>query len=158
MAEFTPITTQEQFDAMISERLKRERETLSRKYGDYDELKSRVTDYEKQLGDMSRSMEEQSRKYAGYDKTLEELRAQVKGYETHSVKMRIAHETGIPYELAGRLSGETEEDIRRDAEGLSRFIGSPTPAAPLKSTEPAVGDARTAALRSLTTQLTSKGE
>lgn len=42
MADFTAITTQEQFDAIIGERLKREKETYSKKYADYDDLKSQV--------------------------------------------------------------------------------------------------------------------
>lgn len=159
MAEFTPITTQEQFDAAIGERLGRERETISKKYGDYDDLKSKNSAYEKQIGDLNRSMEEQSKKYAGYDQQLADLQTKVKGYESHSVKTRIAHETGIPYELVDRLSGETEDDIRKDAEALAKFVGkNDAPPAPLRSTEPAGTDSKHAALRALTTQLTNKGD
>lgn len=159
MADFTPITTQEQFDAAIGERIKRERDTLSKKYADYEDLKTKVTDYEKQIGDLSKTIEDSDKKYASYDKTLAELQGKVKGYETSSVKMRIAHENGIPFELANRLSGDTEEDIRKDAETLFRFIGKSTqPAAPLKSNEPSGADSKSAALRSLTAELTSKGE
>ena len=157
MAEFTPITTQEQFDAAIGDRIKRERETLGKKYGDYDDLKTKLTAYEKQIGDLSKTIEDSGKKYAGYDKTLADLTAKVKGYETSSVKMRIAHETGIPYELANRLSGETEDDIRKDAESLSKLIGKQNPPAPpLRSNEP-VGDAKSAALRALAQNLTNKG-
>ena len=123
MAEFTPITTQAEFDAAIGERLKRERETLSKKYGDYEDLKNKVADYEKQIGQMSKAAKESAEKYAGYDKTLAELQAKVKDYETDSVKTRIAHETGLPYELAGRLTGEDEAAIRKDAEALSKLLG-----------------------------------
>ena len=42
MGDFTPITTQAEFDAAIGERLKRERESFGKKYGDYDELKNKV--------------------------------------------------------------------------------------------------------------------
>ena len=45
----------------------------------------------------------------------------------------IAHEKGLPYELAERLSGETEQDIAADAEKLAQFVGSQKPAAPLYS-------------------------
>lgn len=158
MAEFTAITTQEQLDAVIGERIKRERDTLTKKYGDYDDLKTKVADYEKQISDLSKTIEDTGKKYAGYDKTLADLTAKVKGYETSSAKMRIAHETGIPYELASRLSGETEDDIRKDAESLSKLIGKPGPKAPLKSTEPAGTDTKKAALRAFTEELTNKGE
>jgi len=136
MAEFTPITSQEQLDGLIGERIKRERETAAKKYADYDALKTRNAELENQLGEMTRSMEESAKKYAGYDKNLSELQAQVKGYETASVKTRIALEAGLPYELAARLNGESEEDIRKDAQSLAGFMkSSRQPAPPLKSTE-----------------------
>ena len=53
MGDFIPITTQAEFDAAIGERLKRERESFSKKYGDYDELKSKVASYEQQIGQMT---------------------------------------------------------------------------------------------------------
>lgn len=154
MADFTPITTQEQLDAVIGDRLKRERETVSKRYGDYDTLKEKVTDYEKQIGDLTRAAEDAAKKYAGYDQQLADLQAKVKGYETASVKTRIAHETGLPYELAGRLTGEREEDIRKDAEGLAKLLGggSGRSAPPRKDSEPAGNDKR-AALRALSAQL-----
>ncbi|MCD7748457.1 MAG: DUF4355 domain-containing protein [Oscillospiraceae bacterium] len=158
MAEFTPITTQEEFNAAIGERLKRERETLGKKYADYDELKAKVSDYEQQIATLNQTITDSTKKYAGYDKTMADLQAKVKGYETASVKTRIARETGIPYELAERLSGETEEDIRKDAETLSRVLGrQKQQTAPLRSTEPA-GNGKREALRALTAELTSKGD
>lgn len=152
MEEFKPITTQAEFDAAIGERLKRERETLAKKYGDYDDLKTKVGDYEKQIAQMSKAAKESAEKYAGYDKNLAELQAKVKGYETDSVKTRIAHETGLPYELAGRLTGEDEAAIRKDAEALSKLLGGQKTgrkAAPMKDSEPPDVDAKTAALKSV---------
>lgn len=156
MTEFAPITTQEQFDAAISDRLKRERDTIAKKYSDYDELKIKAADYEKQINELSKSMGEAAKKYAGYDKSIADLQGKIKGYETSSVKMRIAHESGLPYELATRLCGETEDEIRNDAQALAQMVGRSQKTAPLKSDEPTHVDSKTAALRTLTTQLTSK--
>lgn len=154
MEEFKPITTQDEFDAVIGERLKHERETLAEKYGDYDDLKNKVADYEKQIGQMTRAAEDSAKKYAGYEKDLADLQAKVKGYETASVKTRIAHETGLPYELAERLRGEEEADIRKDAEALAKMVGGQTrkAAPPLRDTEPA-GDGKKAAMRAFSAQL-----
>ena len=153
MEEFKPITTQAEFDAAIGERLKRERETLSKKYGDYDDLKTKVADYEKQIGKLTRAAEDAAKKYAGYDKDLADLQAKVKGYETDSVKTRIAHEAGLPYELAGRLTGEDEAAIRKDAEALAKLLGGQNrKAPPLRDTEPA-GDGKKAAMRAFSAQL-----
>lgn len=158
MAEFTPITTQEQFDAAIGERIRRERETTERKYADYTELKTKVSGYETTIADMTRAAETAAKKQADNDKLLTELQGKVKGYETASVKTRIALETGLPYELAARLSGETEEEIRKDAAALAKYVGKQTQAAPLRSTEPEGTGAAASALRALTNQLTSKGD
>ncbi len=157
--EFTAIATQEQFDAAIGERLKRERETLAKKYGDYDELKTKIIGYEKQIGEMSKNAADASKRYAGYDKTLAELQSKIKGYESASLKARIAHEVGLSYELAGRLSGDDEDSIRKDAEAISQLIGRQKhKAPPLRSTEPEGLDDKKATLRTLTTQLSCKGD
>lgn len=155
MEEFTPITTQEQFDAAIGARLARERETLGKRYADYDELKQKSADYEKQLSKLQRTMQEDAQRYAGYDKTLTELQAKVKGYETDSVKTRIALETGLPYAMASRLTGETEDDIRKDAENLLQVMHERRPhsAPPLCSHEPAARSSEREALRVLSAQL-----
>lgn len=57
------------------------------------------------------------------------LTAKNKAYEISAVKMKVANETGIPFELAEKLSGETEKDIRADAEKLARYTvrNQPTP-------------------------------
>lgn len=155
MAEFTPITTQEQFDAAIGERLKREREASAKKYGDYDELRRKAAEQEKQIGDLTRTIAESEAKYAGYDKTLAEAQEKIKGYETDSVKTRIALEAGLPYAMAARLAGESEEEIRKDAASLAKLMGGAhTEAPPLRSTEPGGGNSKRDALRALNAQLT----
>lgn len=134
MSEFTPITTQEEFDAAISKRLKRERETITAQFGDYDDLKKKVSEHETTIGNLTQERDT--------------LKGQVKAHETNSVKMRIAHETGIPFEMASRLSGDTEDAIRADAETMAKYIHKPI-TGPLRSTEPAgVGDG-SAALRQM---------
>ena len=161
MAEFTPITTQEQFDAAIGERIRRERETISKRYGDYNEMKAKIAAYERQIADLTAAEETSAKKYAGYENTLKELEEKVRGYETASVKTRIAHETGIPFELASRLNGDTEDTIRADAEALVKVLGQQKTvnhAAPLRSTEPTgAKNSKDAALSALASQLT-KGE
>ena len=149
MADFTPINTQEEFDAAIGDRLKRERETVSKKYGDYEDLKKRVADQEAQISTLTKERDDNAKKYAGYDKSLSELQAQVKAHETNSVKMRIAHETGIPFELAAKLSGETEEDIRKDAETMAKFVAKSKYVGPLKSDGNAEEDGNRAALKTM---------
>ena len=157
MSEFTPITTQEDFDAAIGPRIKRERESVSRDYrAKIDELDQKIAAYEKQIGDLGKELEAAAKK----DQQIADLQGQIKGYETASVKTRIAHEVGIPFELAGRLSGDNEDAIRKDAESLKSLIGS-THRAPAPSTETGgvkdgKGGTSDAALRGMLSSL--KGE
>lgn len=135
MAEFTPIMTQEDFDAAISERLKREQA----KYSDYDTIKSDLGTLRAQL--------------SAKDAEISTLQGKVKGYETDSVKTRIALETGLPLDLRTRLTGETEEEIRADANKLSKLFVQQKDPAPLRDTEPPVADEKTAAYKSLLNNL-----
>lgn len=152
MTDFKPITTQEEFDTAISERLKRDRETREKKYEGYispADVEKMKSDYDKQITELNASIESSAKKYANYDKDIAERDAKIKGYETASLKTRVALETGLPYELASRLTGETEEDIRKDAEVIKQLMGSnQKQVAPAASTETkADGDPKTAALR-----------
>lgn len=149
---FEVIDTQEKLDAVISERLRRERESIGRKYADHDDLKSKVEAYERQIAELTRAAEASAKKYQGYDDTVAELQSKIKGYETNSVKMRIAHETGIPFELAPRLSGDDEETIRKDAETIAKYVkGKAT--APLRTEEKNTSDGKAEALRAFTAGL-----
>lgn len=141
--DFTPITTQEEFDAAIKDRLERERRTIQKEYADHGELQKKVAGYEK-------TIREANEKIAGHDKVVGELNARIKGYETASAKTRIALDMGLPYEMASRLTGETEDDIRKDAEGLLKLIsGQNPPAPPLASTEPKDAETTRAAFKQL---------
>ena len=133
MGEFTPINTQEEFDAAISSRLKRERESLTKsiaqKYADDgymspDDVAKLKAGYDKQIGDLNTAVDAATKKSAAYEKSIAEKDATIKKYETASVKARVARETGLPYELSSRLSGDTEEDIRKDAEALVKLVGT----------------------------------
>ena len=150
MAEFTPITTQEQFDTAIAQRISRAQETERKKFEGYLSPEDARKKYEGYL-----SPEQAAEKYKGYLTPAQaaEKDARIKGYETNSVKMRIAHEAGIPFELVDRLSGDDEAAIRKDAETLAGFLKSNNPAAPLADPEGG-SNSKDAALRNLAATLT----
>lgn len=118
MAEFKIIETQEELDRIITERLKRNKESVTaevtKQYEGYlspDEVKK--------LNDQVTALTAQ---LTEKDTSIADLTAKNKAYENASVKARIAHEKGLPYELAERLSGETEEEITADADILAKFV------------------------------------
>lgn len=119
MAEFTPINSQEELDKVLASRLQRERDTVSKQFQtQIDERDQKITGFETQITDLNKQIEA----FKGQSAEIEELKAKVKGYETNSVKMRIAREFGLPAELAERLSGDDEKAIRADAEALGKVI------------------------------------
>ena len=128
MSEFKPITTQEEFDVAIKARLSREKE----KYGDYDQLKSRVTELEEETIEANKQSKDDS------DKQLEEMQKQIAGYETANLRTRIALQNGLPYDLADRLQGADEESLTADAERLASFIKPIGHVAPMRNLEPAL--------------------
>lgn len=132
MSEFKPITTQEEFDNAIKERLSREKS----KYSDYDQLKSRVTELEKENVGLKSTIEANNQSKADADKQLEVLQNQIAGYETASLRTRVALQHGLPYDLADRLQGTDEESLKVDAERLAGFIKKTQPVAPVRETEP----------------------
>ena len=132
MSEFKPITTQEEFDNAIKERLAREKS----KYSDYDQLKSRVTELEEENVGLKSTIEASNQSKADADKQLEDLQNQIAGYETASLRTRVALQHGLPYDLADRLQGTDEESFKADAERLAGFMKSNQPVAPVKETEP----------------------
>ena len=132
MSDFKPITTQEEFDAAIKERLSREKA----KYSDYDQLKSRVTELETENVGLKSTIEGNNQSKADADKQLEELQNQIAGYETASLRTRIALQYGLPYDLADRLQGTDEASFKADAERLAGYIKKSQPVAPIRDSEP----------------------
>ena len=84
---------------------------------------------------------------------MDDLKAQVQNYESSSLKTKVALEIGLPYQMASRLSGSTEEEIRSDAEAMAKLIGSQKPVAPLGSSEPVVTNSKDADWKKLAASL-----
>ena len=131
MSEFKAIETQEELDAIIKARLDRNTKTVT------DEVKKGYEGYispdeAKKLNDQIASLNNQ---LTEKETVITDLTAKNKNYETASVKARIAHEKGLPFELAERLSGETEQDISADADKLAQFVSANKTPAPLYNSQ-----------------------
>lgn len=123
---------------------------------EFNTKNTELKNLEKQLGELNTSLDDMTKKAADHDKTVADLTGKISSYETASLKARIAHETGIPYELAGRLSGDDEDAIRADAKSLSGLINTKQPLPPLKSTEQPAAEGKDAAYKALLSNI--KGE
>ena len=143
MGDFKVIETQEQLEAVLGERLKRERETVKKEFAGYLSPEDVSKKYEGYL-----SPDDVIKKYEGYLSPEEVAKkdAKIKGYETDSVKTRIAHEVGLSYDAVSFLKGEDEESIRKSAQTLISLVGKNN-VSPLASTESHVSDNETQALK-----------
>lgn len=154
MGDFTPIETQEALDGIIGERLKRDREAQAKKYESYikpEDYAAKCKEYDDTIAGLQKSIEDNK----SIAEELESAKSQIKSYEIGSVKTKVAHEMGLPYELAGRLKGETEEDIRKDAETMKGLFPKKA-APPLRSNEPDSVDSNKVAMKKMLDEL--KGE
>lgn len=148
--DFTPINTQEEFDAAISERLKREQ----KKYEGYRSpylVEKMERDHQQKIDDLTHEKETAvselqtqldaaNATIAEHVATIADRDKQIAKYETDSVKTRIAIEEGLPVSFAERLTGTTEDEIRNDAKSVMATFGElnkPAPVLPGVSSEPA---------------------
>ena len=155
--EFKAITTQDELDNVIKDRLARQKETIESQYQDYEEIKKRKEDLETEVGVLNETIKTTTEKYANHDTELSGLSAKLKDYEMSNMKTKIALQYGIPFDLAGRLVGEDEESLTKDAENLASLVKQREPIAPLKNVEPQVGE-KDVAYKSLLENLNLEGE
>lgn len=161
MAEFVKIETQEQFDAAIGERIKRERETLEKKYSEKysgyispDDFAAKSKEYDEKIGNLNKTLTTANEKISGFDKQIAERDAKIKAYESHSVKTRIAHETGLSYDAVEFIKGDDEESIRKSAQSLKALFGGGNPA-PLADNDRTPASTSAAAYKKLAAGLTN---
>ncbi len=84
------------------------------------------------------------------------LKKEIEGYKLNELKTSIARQAKIPHELAGRLNGTTEEEIKEDAEKLAELVNKKQPL-PMKTNEPVVDD-KDAGLKKMLENMNAKGE
>src|SRR5699024_12538525 len=86
------------------------------KPADYDDLKTEKSNLEQQLSDLQKTLSTKEEEFSNYESNLGELQKEVETYKLKDLKTSIAVQAGIPLELASRLSGETEEEIKARSE------------------------------------------
>lgn len=151
MAEFKTIETQEELDRIIGERLERERSKASKNEETY---KSEIETLKKSLTEKETVLADLTEKQNGHADEVAKLNSEIAGYKLRAIKHQVAHENGLPYELAERLTGETEELLRADAETLKGLINTNNkPSVPAFTPEKDPGDMRQEELKNVLEKL-----
>lgn len=103
--------TQEELNAIVSDRVKRERE----KHADYATLKEKADRLDK-LEEASKSEIQKVTEEA--ERLKAELESVRKAESVREIRSKVAKETGIPENL---LTGSTEEECTEQAEAIKAF-------------------------------------
>ena len=144
---FQPITSPDQLNSIIGERIKRAQESVEKKYADYISPE----DHQRALADANKAFDDYRKAHESDEQTIADLTAKNKAYETSALKSKIANEVGLDYAWISRINGEDEKSIREDAESIKKLVGSgSTNLMPTKNPETSGDyDKSTAAMRSV---------
>lgn len=116
-SEFKPITSQEELDKIIGERLGRERSKHAKdieRFSDYDDLQAKVVESSTQ----TQTLEEQ---ISLLTKRIEESEAREQEAQARALRAEISASKGVPVDLLP-TSG-TKEDLEKAAEALLAWHG-----------------------------------
>ena len=155
MSEFKPINTQEEFDAAIKDRIARNTKSVTDEVTKKFEGWISPEDSAAKMKELNDKLDTLTKQADEKDKSIADLTSKNKAFELGALKAKVAHEKGIPYELAARLNGETEEEIGKDADMLSKLVTSKNDPAPLGSVEREPAKSSDAALMSVLDEMTT---
>lgn len=133
MTEFKVIETQEQLDAIIKSRLDREKA----KYSDYDTLAEKIKNLETENTNLKQTITDKETSESSTASKIADLEKDVTAWKQKSLKQQIAMKNGLPFDLADRLQGDTEESLNEDAERLASLVSVKNYTQPLADKEPA---------------------
>lgn len=132
MTEFKAIETQEQLDAIIKSRLDREKA----KYSDYDTLAEKIKKLETENTNLKQTITEKETSESTTASKIADLEKDVTTWKQKSLKQQIAMKNGLPFDLADRLQGDSEESLNEDAERLASLVKVKNYTQPLADKEP----------------------
>lgn len=160
MSEFKVIESQEEFDARIKERIERaikkaKEEAKEEFVESINSLKEENASLKNEVAGYKESLE----KVKGKDETIKGLNEKISAFERAEVKRNIALEYGLPLKLAEKISGDDEDSMKKDAEGMAKYFSESKKSyePPLKSYENKV-DEKDHALKKLLDGLNMEGE
>lgn len=153
--EFEPISTQEEFEERLADRLAQKERSVSKKFEGYTspgELEKIRADYEEKIS----GLEEKVKSYSDVDAKISGYEEKIAKYESDSVKTRIAVQKGLPYALIDRIRGTTEEEITNDVDSLLELVTQKQTAPLASETRVTDGDMEKAKLDSAYREMLKK--
>jgi len=127
--DFKPITSQEQLNKIIQERLSREKKKS-------EEVTNQISALSRQLEDLTgkyQKTEQESKDLAEKYKTLQ---AENEKYAKNALKQKVAGENNLPLNAVEFLQGDTDEELAQSAAKLRSLLSPQQPIAQNNTHEP----------------------
>ena len=116
--DFTPITSQEQFNAAIQERISRAESKVREQFADYDALKEKAGKYD----EAQNASKTEAQKAEERIKSLEDELSGMRAARQHDQWVsEVSQATGVPADL---LRGSTKEEIEAHANSIANAFKS----------------------------------
>lgn len=112
--EFTPITSQAEFDAAIKKRIERAKQSAIP--ADYEDLKAKAAKFDEIEEANKSDLEKATARYEAAEAKLQEIQHEA---ELNSWRLKASQATGVPTSV---LRGDTEADIMAHAEAIKAAI------------------------------------
>lgn len=128
--KFEPITSQDDFDRMVKDRLARaEKKAREEAESATREKIKQETEAEraKQQGEFEKLYQAEQAKVADLEKQIADLKDQAAKRDLDGIRAALAKKYGLPDELASRLAGDDEAAIEADAKALAKTVAAKPP-------------------------------
>lgn len=126
--EFKVITTQEELDNVIRDRIRRAKDAEAAKYADYSSIKEELENGRKTLNEYKENLGKTQKAY-------EDELAKNKTLTAENLRTIAAIEAGLPVSMRDRLKGEDADALKKDAEELSKALNAGKPVPPLRKSD-----------------------
>ena len=143
--EFKSITTQEEFDSRIRERLERAEKSARKAFDGWtspDDLKAINAKHEQAIADLNAKHAEEMKKYDGYGEKFAALENENKSLKVSALKTKIANEKNLSLDAVEFLNGEDEETITASADKLAKLSNASRTFGFTRNTETNAGDSK----------------
>ena len=157
MTDFKPITTQEEFDERLKDRVSRAERLARDEFKGWtspDDLQKLKDSHAKEIADLNSKHAEALKKYEGYDEKFTTQQNRIHELEVGSLKTKAAISKNLGLEAVEFLHGDDEKSIMESADKLSK-LSAPKTLGFTKSTETSATDSLEAGYRELAAKFTS---
>jgi len=120
--DFKPITSQEQLNKIIQERVSREKKKS-------EEVTNQISAISKQLEELTEKYQEAEKSSSELAEKYKKLQTENEMYAKNALKQKVATENNLPANAVEFLQGDTDEELTQSAAKLRSLLSPQQPIA-----------------------------